>query len=106
LRAYYADGRAGCLLASFSVFGTPRDVASRAGAIAEQWIAALAAAYRESGMTTAAAKAHAERAVAVMQGALILANATGDTGYFDRALKSICAPKMALPTSAVHHHLR
>jgi TetR/AcrR family transcriptional regulator, lmrAB and yxaGH operons repressor len=93
LRAYYADGHASCLLASFGLTGTPRDVASRAGKIAEQWIAALAAAYRESGMTTAAAKARAESAVTGLQGALILANATGDTAYFDRALKSMCAAK-------------
>jgi TetR/AcrR family transcriptional regulator, lmrAB and yxaGH operons repressor len=90
LRAYYEEGSLGCVIAAFSHQGTPPVVREQAGELATSWATGLSRAYEEHGMKRSVARAQAKRAIAELQGALILANVTGDQSYFDLAIDHMC----------------
>jgi TetR/AcrR family transcriptional regulator, lmrAB and yxaGH operons repressor len=82
--AFFDDGRLACLLAIMALSDAPPMVHDRVRATFRTWRAALASALDAAGV----ANAHevAEDRIAAIEGALILARASGDTGCFARAL--------------------
>jgi len=83
---YFHSGRRVCLIGAFAL-GEARD---RYAACVEnyfaQWVQVLAAALRRAGRGQAEARATAEDAVALIQGALVLARAAADAAVFSRIL--------------------
>lgn len=89
LNDYYEGGRLGCLLAAFSLQGSPSAVAGRVSALFERWIGALARVYGEGGLPRSDAMRRARRVVAGLQGALVLTTATRDASHLEDALTAM-----------------
>ncbi len=87
LDGYYQGGRCGCLIASFSLAGTPAEIVTRVAGLVENWIKALAICYVDAGLARAHARLQAQSAVAQLQGALLLSQASKKTQYFKEALR-------------------
>jgi TetR/AcrR family transcriptional regulator, lmrAB and yxaGH operons repressor len=87
--ALYCGGRQPCLVGAFALGSRAETFRDRLGSVFAGWIAALAACLVESGQTDSAARLLAERTVALIQGALVLSKATGDTGAFERCLSAL-----------------
>jgi TetR/AcrR family transcriptional repressor of lmrAB and yxaGH operons len=91
LRAFYADGERSCLLDVLSI-GMPGPAAAAGlAAAAAGWTAAFAAVAREAGADAETATARAQDAIGAIEGALVLARATGDRRPFDRAIERLAA---------------
>ena len=89
LDEFYRGGRESCVLGNL-VLGTSRTRFRRQlASIFEQWIDAIAAALVDGGVPAALARTRAEDAVLRIEGALILAGAMNDVGYFGRGLKQL-----------------
>lgn len=89
LDAFYAGGRAACLLERLvASVDRSRFAAPLAGMFAG-WIGALADVAEAGGVCAADARDRAEDAVARIEGALVLAAGTGDPGALGRALARI-----------------
>jgi AcrR family transcriptional regulator len=87
--SYFHSGRRVCLIGAFAL-GEARDrYAAGVEGYFAQWVQALAAALRRSGRGQAAARADAEEAVALIQGALVLARAAADAAVFSRILRRL-----------------
>lgn len=85
--AIYDCGREPCLVASLMVSpGLAADSAGKVQAILNDWIAALAGALEGAGLPAAEAKRRATAAIIDIQGALLVARASGDTGVFTDAM--------------------
>jgi len=80
----YEGGAAPCLVAAMLPSGA---AAGPIRAILSEWIDALAVALKKSGAKPAEARARAVEAIAAIEGALIVAQATGDLTIFAKALK-------------------
>jgi len=89
LRSFYADGRLSCLLDTLSVGDADPAVAEYLGALARGWIAAMQAVALEAGVPKQDALRRAADAFAAVEGALVLARATGDRSGFERAIASL-----------------
>jgi AcrR family transcriptional regulator len=89
VRRFYDDGRLACLLAIFTLSDAPEPVRAAVAAAFTAWRDALAAALADAGV--ASPDAVAEDRVATIQGALVLARATGERGAFDRAVAQLAA---------------
>lgn len=76
LLEHFENGSLGCLLGAFSLQGCPPDVAERVRVVMELWIGQFETLFRNR--IDDKARAHAERAVAAIQGALILATIQQD----------------------------
>lgn len=90
LDAFYAGGRQACLLnmlSSARIRESPFTPLIR-GAF-EAWIGALAATLVDAGLDRRIARVRAERAVAVLQGSLVLSRGMGTTRPFRDALKAL-----------------
>ncbi|WP_273187364.1 TetR/AcrR family transcriptional regulator [Hyphomonas adhaerens] len=88
-REMYDCGREPCLVASLMVSpGLAPDSAGKVQAILKDWIAALAAALEGAGIPAAEAKRRATAALIDIQGALLVARASGDTGVFTGAMET------------------
>ena len=88
---YFRSGRRVCLVGAFAL-GEVRDrFASRIRRYFAEWRDALAGALARAGHPSGAAQDLAEDAVAVIQGALVLARATDDPAVFARALARLRA---------------
>lgn len=87
--AMYDYGREPCLVASLMVSpGLAPDSVGKVQAILNDWIAALAAALEGAGLPAAEAKRRATAAIIDIQGALLVARASGDTGVFTDAMET------------------
>ncbi len=85
--AMYDCGREPCLVASLMVSpGLAEESAGKVQAILNDWIAALAGALEGAGIPAAEAKRRATAAIIDIQGALLVARASGDTGVFTDAM--------------------
>ena len=94
--AMYDCGREPCLVASLMVSpGLAPDSAGKVQAIVKDWIAALAAALEGAGIPAAEAKRRATAAIIDIQGALLVARASGDTAVFADALEAARADLLA-----------
>lgn len=81
--AMYEGGATPCLVANMLPSGA---AAAPVRAIITEWIDALSGALRAAGVKPAAARARAIEAVIAIEGALIVAQATGDKKVFSEAL--------------------
>jgi AcrR family transcriptional regulator len=87
--AMYDCGREPCLVASLMVSpGLAPDSAGKVQAILNDWIAALADALEGAGFPAAEAKRRATAAIIDIQGALLVARASDDTGVFTDAMET------------------
>ena len=89
LHEFYSGGRQSCLLDSLSFSGDQSEVRRHIKEGMKAWARALAAVACEAGLPAKRAKQRAEDAIARIQGALVLARATGDTGPFERTLREL-----------------
>jgi AcrR family transcriptional regulator len=89
LDAFYAGGRKCCVLGNLVVGGGRALVQAELKAVFDLWIGALADLAAEAGVPRAQARERAEDAVAMIEGALILAGGRGDPAPFRRALRRI-----------------
>lgn len=84
LARFYEGGHLACLLAVFASSDAPEPVREAVAASFVDWRDDLARALGEAG--AADPRAEAEDRIAAVQGALVLARGTGDTGAFARAV--------------------
>jgi AcrR family transcriptional regulator len=95
LDSFYAGGRKCCVLGNLVVGGARSLVQAELKAAFELWIGALADLSVESGMPRARARERAEDAVAMIEGALVVAGGRDDPAPFRRALRRIPAHLLA-----------
>ncbi|MCU1361757.1 MAG: Transcriptional regulator, TetR family [Ilumatobacteraceae bacterium] len=89
LMAFYDGGVRSCLLDTMSL-GEPAAATHDAlAAAAGRWIDAFARVARSSGARPAAALVRAQDAIGAIEGGLVLARATNDTGAFVRAIERL-----------------
>jgi len=85
----YDCGREPCLVASLMVSpGLAADSAGKVQSILNDWIAALTGALEGAGIPAAEARRRATAAIIDIQGALLVARASGDTGVFTDAMET------------------
>lgn len=101
LDAFYRGGREACVLANLVLGGTRQRFHSQLGRIFGEWVAAIAGALADAGLSRALARTRAEGAVMRIQGALVLAGALGDPVVFGRAIRQLPAELLA-PATAGH----
>ena len=90
LNGFYSGGRHSCLLDSLSLGAAGHHgVRAHVQQSFAGWRGALAAVARSSGLSRADAGRRAEDALVRIQGALVLARATGETKPFARALETL-----------------
>ena len=89
LKRFYENGAAPCLLEALSLGQTPALYDTLLADALQAWIDAFARVAKESGLRAPAAQRNAEDAVARIQGALILARASGNAGAFERAVNEL-----------------
>ncbi|EGO95018.1 TetR/AcrR family transcriptional regulator [Acidiphilium sp. PM] len=87
--AYFRSGARICLVGAFALDGTRDRFAEAVSGYFVRWIAALRDALVRRGWAPAEAAARAEEAVLGIQGALVLARATGDQAVFVRAIERL-----------------
>ncbi len=85
--AYFRSGRRICLVGAFALDDARSRFAERIRGYFASWVDALAAALARAGRKDAAALA--EEAVSLIQGAIVLSRALGDTGTFDRTIRGL-----------------
>ncbi len=93
---YFRSGRRVCLVGAFALDETRDRFAAPIASYFTRWIDALGDALIRAGHDAAAAARLAEDAVLGIQGALVLARATGDDAVFGRALARMKA-RLAVP---------
>lgn len=91
LREFYANGRKSCLLDTMSLEPGAPEHQPAVRAAFDAWLDAMAAAAREAGLPPAVARQRAEDAIIRIEGALVLARISGDTGPFERTLAELPA---------------
>ncbi len=101
-RDMYDCGEAPCLVASLMVSpGLAPESADKVQAILRDWIAAMADALKAEGVPAKEAKRRATAAIVAIQGGLLVARASGDTGVFRDALKTarqdLLSPAVSTP---------
>ena len=89
LQEFYSGGRQSCLLDSLSLSADQSEIRRHIKEGMTAWTRALAAVAREAGLPARGAQQRAEDAIARIQGALVLARATDDTGPFERTLREL-----------------
>lgn len=90
LSHFYRQGRLACLLAAFASSETPESVRAAVATSFARWRDALAAVLDEAGDREPIAAA--EDRIAAVQGALVLARATGERAAFARAVERMAEP--------------
>jgi TetR/AcrR family transcriptional regulator, lmrAB and yxaGH operons repressor len=83
---FYGAGALSCVLDSMTLTGAPATVREHARALAAAWIEAMADGARRAGHRPEAALHAAKAAFVRIEGALVLARVTGDTGAFAEAV--------------------
>lgn len=89
IRAFYEGGAANCLLGALTLSGGADLFQAELAASFKLWIDALAKVLREAGQGRGPARRAAERAVAQVQGALILSRGLGQLAAFQRSLAAL-----------------
>ncbi len=89
LSEFYGGGNNSCLLSSLSVGKEDVSIRNHIENSFAAWLGALIEIGREAGLSPAEAKVRAQDALIGIQGALILARATGETKPFLRILKNL-----------------
>ena len=89
LRAYYEDGRMGCLFAAFALENSRARFKAQLDRMLHAWIEATAKLFRDQGQDERAAREAAEEVVCAIQGALIVAPGLGSNKPFLRAVKQL-----------------
>ena len=87
--AYFRSGARICLVGAFALDGTRDRFADAVSGYFVRWIAALRDSLARRGWAAAEAHSRAEEAVLGIQGALVLARATGDQAVFVRAIERL-----------------
>jgi TetR/AcrR family transcriptional regulator, lmrAB and yxaGH operons repressor len=103
--AYFQSGRRVCLVGAFALEETRDRFAIAIGRYFRRWVEAVRAALKRDGFKNAEATAKAEEIVAGIQGALVLARATNDSGAFTRTiirLRQTYAKRLAQPAPRPH----
>ena len=86
LGEFYGAGTLACVLDTMTLAGAPAKIREHARSMATAWIEAMAAAARRAGRRPDVAARAAGDAFVRIEGALVLARLTGDTGAFTEAL--------------------
>ncbi len=86
---YFRSGARICLVGAFALDGTRDRFAAAVSGYFARWVAALGGALVRRGWEAAEAHSRAEEAVLGIQGALVLARATGDRAVFVRAVERL-----------------
>lgn len=95
---FYDGGRRPCLLNMLSSpTATPGPLAPRIKHAFNAWIAALAGVLRDAALDRATARARAERAVALIQGSLVVARGIGSPKPFRTQLAALQSELLAPP---------
>lgn len=89
LDAFYRGGRASCAIEAFTLGTVPASVRRAIREATGIWIGALERTLRRHGMDRDEARWRAETAVMAVQGALVLARASGDRAAFARVLETL-----------------
>ncbi|MFW8593487.1 TetR/AcrR family transcriptional regulator [Cribrihabitans neustonicus] len=83
---YFREGGRICLVGAFALDGTRDRFAAEVRAYFSRWVQSLASCLTRGGMAAADASAAAAQVVALIQGAIVLARATGSPEDFQLAL--------------------
>lgn len=86
---FYAGGDLSCLLDTLSIADPPDELAQHVRATMAFWIDVFAGLAREDGHPPDTARRRARRAVASIEGALVVARASGDRSAFVEALDDL-----------------
>lgn len=92
---FYGAGTLSCVLDTMTLGGTPARIRDHAKSLAAAWIEAMTQAAQRSGQSPADALRAAKDVFVRVEGALVLARVTGDTGAFAEAvalMPSVLAP--------------
>jgi TetR/AcrR family transcriptional regulator, lmrAB and yxaGH operons repressor len=89
LRDFYGKGTKACLVDVLSIVHISDRTSQCLAMAATAWIEAFASLGRQAGLDRRTARQRGEDAVASIEGALVLARATGSTKAFDRALRRL-----------------
>ena len=100
LNEFYGGGRHSCLLDTLSLGDEHKAFHKHVERSFTTWLGALARVARDSGLSPATARRRAEEALVRIQGALVLARATGETKPFARVLKNL--PELLTSHTAGH----
>lgn len=92
LKEFYAGGSKGSLLDTLSIPTGDKELQLALRTIALGWLDSFTLIARGSGCTADAARSKAEEALVRIEGSLVLARVSGETGVFERTLKQL--PKL------------
>ncbi len=87
LRTFYSGGKKSCITDVLSLPGGSDALRAGLRGAMQAWIKSFADIARESGFSSAAAKARAEEAILRIEGSLVIARVLGDTTTFERTMK-------------------
>ena len=96
----FSGGGAPCLIAAMTMPGAPDSVRTELGTALGEWIDAVRDALIATGVEPETALAAALAAVSRIEGALIVARATGNQAAFAAGLAEARAALIAVPTTA------
>lgn len=91
LDKFYGSGREACLLASLGVGDASKQFHPRLRQLFAAWIVAISEPLRVAGIPRDTAQARAEKALMLIEGALLLARAMGEPALFVRTLRDLPA---------------
>ncbi len=100
LNDFYRGGRHSCLLDTLSLGDEDKAFHKHVERSFTAWLGALTRVAHESGLSRATARRRAEESLVGIQGALVLARATGETKPFARVLKNL--PELLTSHTAGH----
>lgn len=89
LREFYLDGKKSCIMDVLSIPGASGELKAALKGAMQAWIHAFSVVARETGVSSAMAKARGELAALGIEGSLILARVLGDRGAFQRTIQSL-----------------
>lgn len=97
LDSFYEGGQAACFIDIFAI-GEAHDVfAQRLAGAVDYWIGAIARTLEEAGQGADGARLRAQDAVIAIEGALVLARATGNNQVFARVIETLPGRLLAKP---------
>ncbi len=100
LNDFYGGGRHSCLLDTLSLGDEDKAFQKHIERSVTAWLGALASVAHDSGLSRATARRRAEESLVRIQGALVLARATGETKPFARVPKNL--PTLLTAHTATH----
>jgi len=91
LREFYVDGAKPCVIDVLSLPGGGNELAASLKLATEAWLVSFAGLSMAAGLSEEEARLRAEDAVALIEGSLVIARATGEAGAFRRTLHRLPA---------------